>query len=194
MSPPSESLPADSDGNENRGDLMSQMTSYEQSHSASRWPRFPDQKQTTSASDTSPKRAQIVTSWRRWISSPPLVRNKNKMCTLSRRNLTPAALVLHVTEIKLWSVKVREKGKGSLHLKWDPPSSGMSHIAVFTDVSGQPTVPIFKGIDRLSRDVGNYQSTLHNIPEERGSHLHRGRSLRSYIRNLQRRRVTAEPQ
>ena len=29
------------------------------------------------------------------------------------------------------------------------------------------------GTDRLSRNVGNYQSTLRHIPEERRSHLHR---------------------
>ena len=29
------------------------------------------------------------------------------------------------------------------------------------------------GTDGLPRNVGNYQSTLNNIPEERRSHLHR---------------------
>jgi hypothetical protein len=35
------------------------------------------------------------------------------------------------------------------------------------------------GIDSLSRNVGNYQSTLRNIPEERRSHLHSGGSLKA---------------
>jgi hypothetical protein len=30
----------------------------------------------------------------------------------------------------------------------------------------------FTGSDRLFRNVGNYQYTLRNIPEERGYHLH----------------------
>ena len=57
---------------------------------------------------------------------------------------------------------------------------------VRTDVSGQHVGPIFKGqavqedldcvtleagTDRLSRNVGTYQSTLPNIPEERRSNL-----------------------
>jgi len=33
-------------------------------------------------------------------------------------------------------------------------------------------------IDTLSRNVGNYQSTLRNTPEERRFHLHLGRSLK----------------
>ena len=46
---------------------------------------------------------------------------------------------------------------------------------VVTDVSGQPIVPIMAcltledGTYRLSRNVGNYQSALLNIPEERSS-------------------------
>jgi len=35
--------------------------------------------------------------------------------------------------------------------------------------------------DRLSRNVGNYESTLRNIAEERISHLHRGGNLKSRI-------------
>jgi hypothetical protein len=35
------------------------------------------------------------------------------------------------------------------------------------------------GTDRLCRNVGNYQSTLRNIPEERRSYLHRSGSLKS---------------
>ena len=35
------------------------------------------------------------------------------------------------------------------------------------------------GNDRLPQNVGNNESTLHNIPEERRSHLHCGRSLKS---------------
>jgi hypothetical protein len=48
---------------------------------------------------------------------------------------------------------------------------------VVTDFSGLPTGPIFKGqavleyvTERLSRKVGNYQSTLRNNGEERRSH------------------------
>ena len=36
-------------------------------------------------------------------------------------------------------------------------------------------------IDRLSRNVGNYQYTLSNITEGRTSRLHRGRNLKSRI-------------
>ena len=35
------------------------------------------------------------------------------------------------------------------------------------------------GTDRLSRNVGHYQSTLRNIPQKRRSHLHSSGSLRS---------------
>jgi hypothetical protein len=35
------------------------------------------------------------------------------------------------------------------------------------------------GKDRLFRNVVNYQHTYHNIPEERRSHLHRGRYMKS---------------
>ena len=35
--------------------------------------------------------------------------------------------------------------------------------------------------DELSRNVGNYQFTLRNIPEELISHLNRGGSLKSYL-------------
>jgi hypothetical protein len=37
------------------------------------------------------------------------------------------------------------------------------------------------GTDRLSRNVGNYESTLRNIPEERRSPLHRGGNLKSRV-------------
>jgi hypothetical protein len=37
------------------------------------------------------------------------------------------------------------------------------------------------GTARLSRNVGNYHSTLRNIPEERRSNLHRGGSLKSRL-------------
>jgi hypothetical protein len=68
-----------------------------------------------------------------------------------------------------------------------------------TDVSGPPIVPIFKGqeaqdelfLNCLTLDDGpigfpetsatNYHSTLHNISEERRSHLHRGGSMSSRI-------------
>jgi hypothetical protein len=60
-----------------------------------------------------------------------------------------------------------------------------------TDVSGQPIGLIFKGLtvqdyltleyenDTFSRNVGNYQSTLSNIPEEQIFHLLCGGNLRS---------------
>ena len=40
------------------------------------------------------------------------------------------------------------------------------------------------GINRLSRNVGNYQPTLRNIPEERCSHLHRACSPKSRCRSV----------
>jgi hypothetical protein len=55
-------------------------------------------------------------------------------------------------------------------------SYGLPHSVrlVVTDVTRQPTDPIFldcltleEGINRLFRNVGNYQSTLRDIPEER---------------------------
>ena len=49
-----------------------------------------------------------------------------------------------------------------------------------TDVSGKP---IEDGTDRVSRNVGNYQSTLRNIQEEQRSHFHCGGSLKSCSRN-----------
>jgi len=36
------------------------------------------------------------------------------------------------------------------------------------------------GTDRLSRNVGNYPSTLRNIQEDRRSPLHHGGNLRSH--------------
>ena len=51
---------------------------------------------------------------------------------------------------------------------------------ILTEVSGKPIWSTFKknslfdgedGTDRLSRNFGNYQSSLRNIPEERRSHL-----------------------
>ena len=66
------------------------------------------------------------------------------------------------------------------------------HRLVFTDVSGQPIGPIFKGqairtawllnmgpTGCPETSVTNYQSTLSNIPEERRSHLHSHASLKS---------------
>jgi hypothetical protein len=50
---------------------------------------------------------------------------------------------------------------------------------------GQPTDPIFQGLedetDTLSQNVGDYQSTLRKIPEERKSHLRHGGNLQSSI-------------
>jgi hypothetical protein len=60
---------------------------------------------------------------------------------------------------------------------------------LFTDVSGQPIVSIFKGESawRLKREpngctetsVTSYQCTLFNIPDERRSHLHLDGKLKS---------------
>jgi len=41
-------------------------------------------------------------------------------------------------------------------------------LRLVTDVSGQPVGPILQG---SSTQITNYQPTLHNIPEERMSHL-----------------------
>ena len=67
-----------------------------------------------------------------------------------------------------------------------------------TDVSEHLIGPVFKrqgsvllglrtledGTDRFYRNVGNYQSMLRNVLEERSSHLHRGGSLKSPIVNI----------
>jgi hypothetical protein len=57
---------------------------------------------------------------------------------------------------------------------------------VVTDVSGHPTGPVGpnleEGTERLPRNVGNYHAMLHNIPEERRSHLHGGGRLKSYLK------------
>jgi hypothetical protein len=57
-------------------------------------------------------------------------------------------------------------------------------------VSGQPIGPVFKDqailacltledrSDKFSRNVGNHQSTLRNVSEERRSHLHPAGSLK----------------
>jgi hypothetical protein len=60
---------------------------------------------------------------------------------------------------------------------WHLRSSGMLRQAVqefFLDY-----LTLVDGTDRLSRNVGNYQSTLHNSPEERISNLHSGGSQKS---------------
>ena len=61
---------------------------------------------------------------------------------------------------------------------------------VVTYVTRQLIDPIFldcltleDGINRLSRNGGNYQHTLRNIPEERWSHLHRSWSPKSSCRS-----------
>jgi len=55
--------------------------------------------------------------------------------------------------------------------------------------SSQKSLPLGftleEGNDTLFRNVGNYQSTLRNIPEERRSHSHRGGSLQSRHRTGQ---------
>jgi hypothetical protein len=54
-----------------------------------------------------------------------------------------------------------------------------------TDVSRQYIGPTSKvdigqyGINKLSRNVGDYQATLRNTQEERRCHLHRGGSVKS---------------
>jgi len=57
--------------------------------------------------------------------------------------------------------------------------------SLLADISGPPIGPVFKGkavledgTDRLSRNVGNYQSTLRNIQEERRYNLCSGGSLK----------------
>jgi hypothetical protein len=59
-------------------------------------------------------------------------------------------------------------------LFWDVTERGL----VVTNVSGQPIDPIFKGqavqevgIDRSSRNISNYQSTLCDSPEEQRAWL-----------------------
>jgi len=68
---------------------------------------------------------------------------------------------------------------------------------VVTDVSDNVSAPPPRyscpdwtqdGADKLPRDVCNYPSTLHNVPEERRSHFHTGGSQKSRIG----RRVTKE--
>jgi len=76
-------------------------------------------------------------------------------------------------------------------LFWDVTPYGL----LVTDFSGQPIglivnceglkkdlsdcLTLEDGTDRLFRNVGNYQSTLHNIAEERRSHLDSGGGLKS---------------
>ena len=58
-----------------------------------------------------------------------------------------------------------------------------------TDVSGQPIGPIFQRKSSPTRrnpriillKTANHKYTLHNIPEDRRSHLHCGGSLKSRI-------------
>jgi hypothetical protein len=58
--------------------------------------------------------------------------------------------------------------------KWDLCSSGCYEALIDTDISGHLIAPIFKvkdcfmpedGTVRLSRNVGNYQTTPRNTPE-----------------------------
>ena len=49
---------------------------------------------------------------------------------------------------------------------------------VVADVSGQSIGPLKMELIVCPRNVGNYKSTLRDIPEERISHLHRGGSLK----------------
>jgi len=92
--------------------------------------------------------------------------------------------------------------KTQVFLGWDRRSSHMLFSVdskLVTDILGQPIAPTFKGqaikknwtawtldrliledgADRLSRNVGNYQSALRNIPEERRSHISGGGSLKA---------------
>jgi hypothetical protein len=52
---------------------------------------------------------------------------------------------------------------------------------LFTDVSGQPVGPIFKGqvVIRPETSVTNSQSTLRNISDERRCYSHRGEGLKA---------------
>jgi hypothetical protein len=67
---------------------------------------------------------------------------------------------------------------------WDVTQRTLS----VTDVSGQSIDPIFQDLedetDSLSQNVGDYQSTLRNIPEERRPHLRRGGGLISRLFSL----------
>jgi hypothetical protein len=47
----------------------------------------------------------------------------------------------------------------------------------FTEVLGQPIGPIFKGQVVQATSESNYQSALHNIPDEQRSRLQCSRSL-----------------
>jgi hypothetical protein len=47
-------------------------------------------------------------------------------------------------------------------------------------LKGQHCLTLEDGTDRFSPNVGNYQSTLRNIPEDLRPHLHRGESLKSH--------------
>jgi hypothetical protein len=66
----------------------------------------------------------------------------------------------------------------------NPPPLGTQLLSVgchlVTDVLGQPIGQ--GGTDRLSRNVGYYQSRLRNIPEERLSHLLHGGSRKPHKR------------
>jgi hypothetical protein len=55
----------------------------------------------------------------------------------------------------------------------------------FTDISGQPMGPVFKGsmgpIFCTETSVINYHYSLRNNPEERSSHLLGGESMKSWV-------------
>ena len=64
-----------------------------------------------------------------------------------------------------------------VNYRWDFCCPGMSCSVdwwLITEVSGQHIGPIFKGQAVYETLVTNYKSTLHNIPEERRSHVQCG--------------------
>jgi hypothetical protein len=86
-----------------------------------------------------------------------------------------------------WSMKIyRPKRFISMRsaLFWDFTQRRMN----LSVLSSRDCLTLEDGTDRLSEtSVRNYHSTLRKIPEERGSHLHRNRNLRSrfiYILHL----------
>jgi len=99
------------------------------------------------------------------------------------RNLTTSKLpcgicVIHETcKPRVSKNNTLLKGVERSFCAWNICSSGNLR-SVDSDISKQPIGPIFKG-HILSQNVGNYQSTLSNMPEKRRSHWHRGGRLQS---------------
>jgi len=98
------------------------------------------------------------------------------LSSLSTRRLWPASRTGHLLPDACITVPVRTLGGPTRKsvtfryfrlptLFWDVTQ----HSLAVTDVSGKPVVPVQR-TDMLSRNVGNYQPTMRNIPEERRSH------------------------